>query len=100
MQAILYRDSPYSILWYKLNLQAWRTDTWTGYHLVPEQDGAPFWNMMRTTYIDLQPEERDRGGVVGIVRLDRRARHHRGGRGGRRRAPAPAPSQGRGGLSI
>ena len=56
MQAILYRDSPYSILWYKLNLQAWRTDTWTGYHPVPEQDGAPFWNMMRTTYIDLRPK--------------------------------------------
>ncbi len=56
MQAILYRDSPYSILWYKLNLQAWRTDTWAGYHLVPEQDGAPLWNMMRTTYIDLHPK--------------------------------------------
>lgn len=56
MQAILYRDNPYIILWYGTNLQAWRTDKWTGYHYVPPGGGgAPFWNMMRTTYQDLEP---------------------------------------------
>lgn len=59
MQAILYRDNPYVILWYNVNLQAYRTDKWTGYHLVPAGDGSPFWNMLRTTYIDLQPGEVD-----------------------------------------
>ena len=31
MQPILYRDTPYVILWYNMNLQAFRTDKWTGY---------------------------------------------------------------------
>ena len=56
MQAILYRDSPYSILWYNMNLQAFRTDRWTGYDYVPKSNGAPFQNYMRTTYIDLKPK--------------------------------------------
>ena len=71
MQAILYRDNPYVILWYNLNLQAWRTDKWTGYHLVPpDGGGAPFWNMLRTTYQDLEPisaEEADEGGTAAWV---------------------------------
>ena len=57
MQKILYRDNPYVILWYNVNLQAYRTDRWTGYHQVPASDGAPFWNYMRSTYIDLAPSE-------------------------------------------
>lgn len=57
MQKILYRDNPYVILWYNVNLQAYRTDRWTGYHEVPAADGAPFWNYMRSTYIDLTPRE-------------------------------------------
>jgi peptide/nickel transport system substrate-binding protein len=77
MQAILYRDSPYVILWYNINLQAWRTDKWTGYGLVPTGgEGAPFFNLTRTTYQDLTPvaaaTTTDEGGsntglVVGIV---------------------------------
>jgi len=56
MQAILYRDSPYIILWYNINLQAWRTDKWTGYGLVPTGgQGAPFFNLTRTTYQGLAP---------------------------------------------
>jgi peptide/nickel transport system substrate-binding protein len=55
MQAILYRDNPYVILWYNVNLQAYRTDKWTGYHPAPGAEGAPFWNMMRATYQDLEP---------------------------------------------
>lgn len=55
MQKILYRDTPYIILWYNLNLQAFRTDRWRGYAMAPGDDGAPFWNFIRTSYIDLQP---------------------------------------------
>jgi peptide/nickel transport system substrate-binding protein len=55
LQAILYRDAPYAILWYNVNLQAFRTDTWTGYGTVPLKDGAPFFNLTRVTYQDLKP---------------------------------------------
>jgi peptide/nickel transport system substrate-binding protein len=56
MQQILYRDSPYSILWYNVLIQAFRTDKWTGYSRVPRgNDGAAFRNMLRTTYVDLKP---------------------------------------------
>lgn len=55
MQKILYRDDPYVVLWYNVNLQAFRTDRWTGYTPAPSGDGAPFLNQLRTTYIDLRP---------------------------------------------
>jgi len=56
MQQILYEDSPYSILWYNVLVQAYRTDKWTGYSHVPKgEDGAAFRNMLRTTYVDLKP---------------------------------------------
>ena len=57
MQEILYRDSPYAILWYNINIQAFRTDTWTGYSSVPPgSHGAALRNMLRTTYVDLKPK--------------------------------------------
>ena len=55
MQKILYRDDPYVVLWYNVNLQAFRTDRWTGYASAPSGDGAPFFNQLRGTYIDLRP---------------------------------------------
>ena len=55
MQQILYEESPYLVLWYNVNLEAYRADKWTGWHLVPPQNGGPIWNLMRTTYIDLKP---------------------------------------------
>jgi peptide/nickel transport system substrate-binding protein len=56
MQQILSDDSPYSVLWYNTLVQAFRTDTWTGYSSVPKGgDGAAFRNMLRDTYIDLKP---------------------------------------------
>jgi len=55
MQQFLYRESPYLILWYNVNLEAYRADRWTGWHLVPPGNGGPIWNLMRTTYIDLKP---------------------------------------------
>ena len=54
MQQILYRDTPYDVLWYNINLQAYRTDKWSGYGLVPTGGGgAPFFNLTRATYQDL-----------------------------------------------
>ena len=55
MQKILYRDDPYVVLWYNVNLQAYRTDKWTGYALAPSGAGAPFWNQLRATYVALRP---------------------------------------------
>jgi peptide/nickel transport system substrate-binding protein len=55
MQKILYRDDPYVVLWYAVNLQAYRIDRWTGYALAPSGGGAPFWNQLRATYISLRP---------------------------------------------
>jgi len=77
MQQILYRDSPYSILWYNVLIQAFRTDKWTGYSHVPRgEGGAAFRNMLRTTYVDLKPvaattstttESSNTGVIVAIV---------------------------------
>jgi len=76
MQAILYRDSPYILMWYNINLQAFRTDKWAGYHLVPPGgEGAPFFTLTRGTYQELEPvvaTTTEEGGsntglIVGIV---------------------------------
>jgi peptide/nickel transport system substrate-binding protein len=55
MQEIINRDCPDIVLWYNVNLAAYRTDRWTGYVRAPGPTGAPFWNMIRTTYQDVQP---------------------------------------------
>jgi peptide/nickel transport system substrate-binding protein len=55
MQQILYRDCPDIVLWYNVNLAAYRTDRWTGYVHAPGPEGAPFQNMIRTTYQELRP---------------------------------------------
>ena len=76
MQQILYRDAPYVILWYNVNVQAYRTDTWTGYVSVPP-GSAPGAALRKH---DLRRPEAQSGG-------DRRVRreqhdHDRRGRGG------------------
>ncbi len=55
MQQFLYQQSPYVILWYNVNIEAYRADKWTGWHLAPPKTGGPIWNLMRTTYVDLKP---------------------------------------------
>jgi peptide/nickel transport system substrate-binding protein len=74
MQKVLYVDDPYIVLWYNVNLQAFRTDRWAGYVQAPGADGAPFFNQVRSTYIDLRrvgvapPEPRtSRAWVWGLV---------------------------------
>lgn len=65
MQEILYRDSPYIIMWYNINLQAFNTANWQGYSLVPAKDGAPFFTLTRATYQDLQPKVAETGTTTG-----------------------------------
>jgi peptide/nickel transport system substrate-binding protein len=73
MQQILYNDSPYSVLWYNTLVQAYRTDTWTGYSSVPKGgDGAAFRNMLRDTYVNLKPvaaatDTAKSGGNTGVI---------------------------------
>lgn len=55
MQAILYKDSPYDVLYYSSELQAYRTDKWHGYALQPRQGGTPFFALGVENYINLQP---------------------------------------------
>ena len=99
MQKILYRDDPYIVLWYNVNLQAFRTDAWTGY--------APGAGRGRRAVLELHARHLHRpapaadaarrraeaSSGVGVGRWSPRLR--RGRRGGRR-APAPAAEGGGG----
>jgi peptide/nickel transport system substrate-binding protein len=55
MQQILYQQDPYIILWYNVDSQAYRTDEWTGWELVPSGSGRPIWTFLRGTYIGVKP---------------------------------------------
>jgi peptide/nickel transport system substrate-binding protein len=52
MQTIFYEDSPYLVMWYQDKLQAYRTDTWTGWTEAP---GGIIYNMTRENYLLIQP---------------------------------------------
>lgn len=76
MQEILYEDAPYIVLWYQNQAQAYRTDRWTGWELLPTKTGRPFFNQMHGTFANLNPvvatQQQEGGGlsggaVVGIV---------------------------------
>ena len=72
MQQILYKDAVYDVLWYNVLIQAYRSDRWSGYVTVPPgAKGAPFRNMLRTTYIDLKPRTAtvtgSGGGSTGVI---------------------------------
>jgi peptide/nickel transport system substrate-binding protein len=55
MQQILYNDDPYVVLWYETNLQAYRSDRWTGWQLAPVNAPSVVMNYQRGTYIDVKP---------------------------------------------
>ncbi len=55
MEQILYRDDPYVVLYYAMNLQAYRADRWTGWQLAPVGSPAVLMNYMRGTYTGVQP---------------------------------------------
>jgi peptide/nickel transport system substrate-binding protein len=55
MQAMLYKDAPYDVLYYSSELQAYRTDKWHGYTLQPREGGTPFFALGVEDYVNLQP---------------------------------------------
>jgi peptide/nickel transport system substrate-binding protein len=68
MQQTLYEQDPYIILWYNVDSQAYRTNKWTGWELVPKSTGRPVWTFLRGTYINLKPvvaQSKTGGGISG-----------------------------------
>lgn len=55
MQQILYNDSPYVVLWYATNMQAYRADEWTGWQLAPPEAPSVMANYLRGTYMGVKP---------------------------------------------
>ena len=52
MQQLYYQDAPYIVMWYQDKLQAYRTDTWTGWTEVP---GGIVFNFTRYNYLKVLP---------------------------------------------
>lgn len=52
MQEMFYTASPYLVMWYQDKLQAYRTDTWTGW---VEANGGIVFNFTRDNYLRLTP---------------------------------------------
>ena len=66
MQQFLYDQAPYIVLWYNVDCEAYRTDKWTGYELVPKDDGRPVWTFLRGTYIGVKPRVVEAAGGGGL----------------------------------
>lgn len=54
MQDLIYDEAPYHILFYDASLDAWRTDTFTGWQLQPEGNGSPLFGYGSFGYRVLQ----------------------------------------------
>ena len=54
MQQIVYDNAPYIILIYSNNIQAIRSDRWTGYKTIPES-GTYFHNLTIYNYMNIKP---------------------------------------------
>lgn len=55
MQKIAYDEAPYIILIYDNNLQAIRSDRWTGFKQIPADTGLYFMNLNYDNYINIKP---------------------------------------------
>ena len=66
MEQILYEDSPYVILWYSPLLEAWRTDTFTGYKQQPEVNGDPLegYGGISEVWLSLRPVSEGSGAAA------------------------------------
>ena len=53
---IAYDQAPYVILLYDRNIQAIRSDKWTGYKQIPE-NGGYFFNLTYDNYMNITPVE-------------------------------------------
>jgi peptide/nickel transport system substrate-binding protein len=68
MQRQVYEDVPYIVLYYDANLQAYRSDRWTGFLKQPEPDGDLLSGYGNYTFVSLRPVEKeaaDEGGGGG-----------------------------------
>jgi peptide/nickel transport system substrate-binding protein len=52
MQKMFYEDAAYIVMWYQDKLQAYRTDTWTGWLEMP---GGILYNFPRVNYLQVVP---------------------------------------------
>jgi peptide/nickel transport system substrate-binding protein len=66
MQQILYEDSPYVILWYSPILDAYRTDTFTGYKPQPLEQGDPLegYSGIGDVWLSLRPVSEGSGAAA------------------------------------
>lgn len=55
MQKMVYDEAPYIILLYDNNLQAIRSDRWTGFKQIPADTGMYFFNMTFDNYLNIKP---------------------------------------------
>lgn len=56
MQQIVYEEAPYIILIYSNNIQAVRSDRWTGFKQIPDT-GVYFFNLTNVNYLNMKPVE-------------------------------------------
>lgn len=52
MQSMYYDNCAYLVMWYQSKLQAYRTDTWSGWQEIP---GGMIFNFTRSNYLDVKP---------------------------------------------
>ena len=66
MEQILYEEEPYVILWYSPLLEAWRTDTFTGYKQQPEENGDPLegYGGISDVWLSLRPVSEGSGAAA------------------------------------
>ena len=66
MQQILYEEEPYAILWYSPLLEAWRTDTFTGYKQQPAENGDPLsgYGGISKVWLSLRPVSEGSGAAA------------------------------------
>lgn len=50
MQSIFYKEAPYHVLWYPNQLDAYRTDTYSGWRDQPTGDGVPLFGLGSLNY--------------------------------------------------
>jgi peptide/nickel transport system substrate-binding protein len=62
MQKLFYDDATYSVLWYGPTLQAYRTDTFTGYMPQPAPKGDLLDGYSRDAVLNIRPVSDDAGG--------------------------------------
>jgi peptide/nickel transport system substrate-binding protein len=56
MQQILYEDRPELVLWYDKYLQAYRSDTWTGFVKQPSEGGTILFQYGHYSLLQIQPK--------------------------------------------